>query len=71
MCSVSFLAMDVMDTPKVRSDLKLLDTQVGILERTSGNDQASRGVRQLASHIRRLIAIVEDLVRELETESLA
>ena len=59
-----------MDTRRVRTDLKLLDTQVAILERTSGNDQASRGVRQSAQHIRRLISIIENLVSELESESI-
>jgi hypothetical protein len=43
---------------------------VAILERTSGNDQASRGVRQTAQHIRRLITIIENLVSELEAESI-
>ena len=62
--------MDSMDTQKVRTDLKLLDTQVAILERTSGNDQASRGVRQTAAHVRRLITIVENLVSELESEPI-
>lgn len=59
-----------MDSQKVRTDLKLLDTQIAILERTSGNDQASRGVRQTATHIRRLVAIIENLVSELESESM-
>ena len=61
--------MDTMDSQKVRQDLKRLDTQVGILERTSGNDQASRGVRQAAQHIRALIGIIENLVAELEIDA--
>ena len=62
--------MDSMDSQKVRTDLKLLDAQVAILERTSGNDQASWGLRQAAQHIRRLIVIIENLVSELEAESI-
>ena len=57
-----------MDTFKLKANLHHLDTQLSILERTSGNDAASRSLRQLTQHVRRLLGLVENLVKEIEVE---
>lgn len=59
---------DTMDTMRIKSSLHHLDTQLGILGRTSGNDAASRSVGQLTQHVRTLVGIVESLVKEIEVE---